>query len=101
MNDWRQVEKLLKHHFEADKKCLSVEMLYEYSCVKNGQPPSSSTEVPVAVATKKSTGTATAKLLKKSEERAQLKGLTTEKMSQLAALHQCDDQKCSNFGQYC
>ena len=76
-------------------------MLYEFSRVKNDQFSLFSIEVLVAVAIKKATSTATIKLLKESEKRAQLKNLTIEKVFQLAVLHRCDDQKCSNFGQYC
>ena len=98
---WRQIEKLLKHHFETDKKCFNVEMLYEFNRVKNDQFFFSSIEMSVVVVIKKSTDTTTAKLLKKSEKRVQLKDITFEKTSELIVLHQCDDQKCSNFDQYC
>ena len=76
-------------------------MLYKFNRVKNDQLSSFSIKVLVAVAIKKTTSTTTAKLLKKNEKRAQLKDLTIEKMFQLIALHRCDDQKCSNFDQYC
>ena len=92
---------MLKHHHETDKKCFNVEMLYEYNRVKNDQFSFFSIEMSVAVVIKKATGTTTIKLLKKNEKRVQLKNITIEKMSQLAALHRCDDQKCSNFDQYC
>ena len=100
-DDWRRVEKLLKHHHETEKKCFSVEMLYEYNCAKNDQFFFSSVEMSVVVVNKKTMSTTTAKLLKKNEKRAQLKNMTIEKMFQLVILHQCDDQKCTNFDQYC
>ena len=83
------------------KKCFNVEMLYEFNRVKNDQFSFFSIKVSVAVVIKKTTSTTTIKLLKKSEERVQLKNLTIEKMFQLIVLHRCDDQKCSNFDQYC
>ena len=76
-------------------------MLYEYNRVKNNQLSFSLIKVFVAVVIKKVTGTTTVKLLKKREERIQIKNITIEKMSQLTALHQCNDQKRSNFNQYC
>ena len=76
-------------------------MLYKFNRVKNNQFFFSLIEVSVAVVIKKSMNTTTAKLLKKSEKRVRLKNITFEKTSELIALHQCDDQKCSNFDQYC
>ena len=37
VKNWRQIKKLLKYHFETDKKCLNVEMLYKFNRVKNDQ----------------------------------------------------------------
>ena len=76
-------------------------MLYEFNRVKNDQFFFSSIEMSVAVVIKKSMNTTTAKLLKKSEKRVRLKNIAFEKTFELIALHQCDNQKCSNFDQYC
>ena len=76
-------------------------MLYEFNRVKNNKFSFFSIEMFVAVVIKKTTNTTTVKLLKKSEKHVQLKNLTIEKMSQLIVLHRCDNQKCSNFDQYC
>ena len=76
-------------------------MLYEFNRVKNDQFFFSSIEMSVAVVIKKSINTATAKLLKKTEKRTRLKNIIFEKTSELIVLHQCNDQKCSNFDQYC
>ena len=37
VDDWRRVEKLLKHHHKTRKKYLNVKLLYEFSRAKNDQ----------------------------------------------------------------
>lgn len=92
---------MLLYQDENGKKCLAVDLVYEFGRTRDGELPPSVDNVAVAAVTKKPAATATLKLLKESENRALQIGKTAEEVAALQALHACDDRRCPNFGQYC
>ena len=95
------MKKLIKHHHESEKKYLTIEIIYEFSCVRDKQFFFSSTELSVAVVSKKYSNTSTAKFRRKSDKRARQQNQTFENIIRLQVLHRCDDHKYSNFGLHC
>ena len=51
--------------------------------------------------TKKTSSTATSKLITKMEQKTAAQGKTVESMTALTARHVCRSRKCINFDRYC
>ncbi len=95
-NSFQSVHDVLLYRVEHDKKGLTVNLLYEFARITDGKI---SNDLIIAVI--KKVTTTIIKLQKELKERAAFQDQTTERLTKLQALHQCERYDCENFTRYC
>jgi HD superfamily phosphodiesterase len=95
-NSFQSIHDILLYRVEHDKKSLTVNLLYEFAHTIDEKI----SENFIAAVIKKVT-TIIIKLQKELKERAHRQDQTTEKLTTLQTLHQCERYDCVNFTRYC
>jgi HD superfamily phosphodiesterase len=95
-NSFQSIHDVLLYRVEHDKKSLTVNLLYEFARTTDEKFSKNF----IAAVIKKVT-TIIIKLQKELKERAHRQDQTTEKLTTLQTLHQCQRYDCVNFTRYC
>ncbi len=95
-NSFQSVHDVFLYRVEHDKKGLTVNLIYKFARIIDEQV---SEDLIIAVI--KKVTTTIIKLQKEMKKRAALQDQTTERMTKLQALHQCERYDCVNFTRYC
>jgi hypothetical protein len=95
-NFFQSIHDVLLYRVEHDKKNLIVNFLYEFARTIDEKISKN-----LIVAVIKKMTTIIIKLQKELKKRAHRQDQTTEKLTALQTLHQCERYDCVNFTRYC
>jgi hypothetical protein len=95
-NSFQSIHDVFLYRVEHDKKNLTVNLLYEFARTIDEKISKNL----IAVVIKKVT-TIIIKLQKELKKRVHRQDQTTEKLTALQTLHQCQKYDCVNFIRYC
>jgi hypothetical protein len=95
-NSFQSIHDVFLYRVEHDKKSLIVNLLYEFA--RTIDEKISKNLIAVVI---KQVRTIIIKLQKELKERVHRQDQTTEKLTTLQTLHQCQRYDCVNFTRYC